>query len=734
MSSGIYSIGVTGMNAAQLGLVTTEHNIANATTAGYNRQRTIQVTNIPIMTGAGAVGQGTRVSTIERMYSQFIAGQVNRAQAGVSELDAYYAEISQIDNMLADPNSGVSTALQEFFLAAQQVAANPASMSARQAMVSTAEGLVSRYQSLHGRLTELADGVNGQIGDIVGNINAYAQQIAELNDRIVIAESSVLQPANDLRDQRDQLVSELNKLVRVQVIEDSNGSYNIFIGSGQQLVVGTQVQEMTATASAADITTMVIGLRSAVGTVQELPDRLVNGGQLGGLLRFRNEALSPAFNQLGRVAASMALTFNAQHALGQDLLGQSMGNPAIGGNFQNNFFNISSPAILSNSGNTGTADVVASFISPPIDGHYALANNAGTYTLTRLSDGVQWSGATLAALQAALPAGEGIDVTGATVAAGNTVRLINATAQSANFYTNLSASDYRLSRLGANYTLTRLDDNQQWTAASLSALSDLVDNSEGFTLSLASGAIADGDSFVIQPTRQIAGNIAVNANIASDPRLLAAAMPVRGSLDMANTGSAAISNLRTVAGYSTTPTSLPLTLTYNAGVLSGFPAGANVTVTVGGATLVDSDGAIAYNPATGAQISINGIAFDLAGTPDNGDVFRIERNASGNADGRNILALGKLQTQKTMAGGTASYQEAYAQLVSDNGNRTRQIEVTKKAQEALLEQATSSREAMSGVNLDEEAANLIRYQQAYQASAKMLQIGSKLFETLLALG
>lgn len=734
MSSGIYSIGVTGMNAAQLGLVTTEHNIANATTAGYNRQRTIQVTNFPIMTGAGAVGQGTRVSTIERMYSEFIAGQVNRAQAGVSELEAYYAEISQIDNMLADSNSGLSTALQEFFLAAQQVAANPASMAARQSMISTAEGLAGRYQGLHSRLTELADGVNGQIGDIVGNINSYAQQIAELNDRIVIAESSVLQPANDLRDQRDQLVSELNKLVRVQVIEDSNGSYNIFIGSGQQLVVGTQVQEMTATASVADITTMVVGLRSAVGTVQELPDRLINGGQLGGLLRFRNEALSPAFNQLGRVAASMALTFNAQHALGQDLLGQSMGNPAIGGNFQNNFFNISSPAVLSNSGNTGTADVVASFISPPIDGHYALANNAGTYTLTRISDGVQWSGATLAALQAALPAGEGIDVTAATVGLGDTVRLVNATAQSANFYTNLSASDYRLTRLGANYTLTRLNDNQQWTAASLTALSDLVDNSEGFALSLASGAIADGDSFVIQPTRQIAGNIAINANIASDPRLLAAAMPVRGSLDMANTGSAAISNLRTVAGYSTTPTSLPLVLIYNAGVLSGFPAGANVTVTVGGATLVDSDGAIAYNPATGAQISINGISFDLAGTPDNGDVFRIERNASGNADGRNILALGKLQTQKTTAGGQASFQEAYAQLVSDNGNRTHQIEVTKKAQEALLQQATNSREAMSGVNLDEEAANLIRYQQAYQASAKMLQIGSKLFETLLSLG
>jgi len=861
MSSGLYSIGVSGMNVAQLGLVTTEHNIANATTVGYNRQRTIQVTNIPMMTGAGALGQGARVSTVERMYNQFISGQVNRAQAGVSELDAYYAEISQIDNMLAGSSSGLSPALQDFFMAAQQVAANPASMSARQSMVSTAESLVNRYQGLHDRLSELADGVNGQIQSIVGYINSYSQQIAELNNRIVIAESSVQQPANDLRDQRDQLVGELNKLVRVQVNEEGNGSYNIYIGSGQQLVVGTQVQEMTATPAISDMSTFVVGLKSASGMIQELPDRLVNGGQLGGLLRFRTEALSPAFNQLGQVAATMALTFNAQHALGQDLLGQSLGE----GNFQSNFFTLPQPTVLTNANNSGTATVQASFlVPPPINGHYTLANNAGTYTLTRLSDGVEWSGATPAALQAALPAGEGIDVTAATVALGSTVRLVNATAQTANFYTNISASDYRLTYDAAGYyTLIRVNDNQQWTtdpaalppariAADLAGLQDMVSASEGFSFTVGAG-IAAGDSFLIQPTKQMADGIALNVNIANDPRLLAAAMPARASLGMANTGSGQISNMRTVAGYSSTTAVLPFTLTsgvsaatarvsttagafvagdytlsgalaqfdltddtgtttvdlsgtvwsgdeaglaaeitnqlalagsntvasYAAGrlvftsgetgsaavqptvsnvgadlVASGLvaatmvnsggadaqailtisPAGQNVAVTVGGATTVYSGATIPYDMTRGATFTVNGISFDLFGAPNNGDVFRFERNAGGNADGRNVLALGKLQIQKTVAGGTANYQDAYARLVSDNGNRTRQIEVTGKAQQALLEHAVNTREAMSGVNLDEEAANLIRYQQAYQASAKMLEIGSKLFETLLALG
>lgn len=114
MSTGIFSIGVSGLGAAQLGLLTTEHNVVNASTPGYTRQRTVQATNIAINTGAGAIGQGVHVQTIERMYDKFLTAQVNTAQTQVSELDAYYSQIKQIDSMLADPNSGLSPALQNF--------------------------------------------------------------------------------------------------------------------------------------------------------------------------------------------------------------------------------------------------------------------------------------------------------------------------------------------------------------------------------------------------------------------------------------------------------------------------------------------------------------------------------------------------------------------------------------------------------------------------------------------
>ena len=138
MSSGIIGVGITGIRAAQVGLLTTEHNITNASTPGFSCQRIIQSTTPPVATGAGFIGQGTIVTQIERLYSQSLVNQVNTAQTNVSELDAYYTEIKQIDNLLADENSGLSPALQDFFRGVQSVASNPSLLAARQSMISSA--------------------------------------------------------------------------------------------------------------------------------------------------------------------------------------------------------------------------------------------------------------------------------------------------------------------------------------------------------------------------------------------------------------------------------------------------------------------------------------------------------------------------------------------------------------------------------------------------------------------
>lgn len=684
MGSGLISIAMTGINAAQAGLLTTSNNIANASTEGYTRQRIVQASNATVMTGAGGIGQGTHVVTVERMYSQALTKQVLSAQANVSSLDTYYAQISQIDNLLADPDAGLSPVMQLFFDGLQAVAANPSSTSARQSMVSAAESMVAGFQSMYSRLDELESGINSQITSTVTSVNTYTKQIADLNQKIISTSALNGQPANDLLDKRDQLVSELNELVKVSVTTNDNGSYNVFVGSGQQLVVGNASNPMAAVASSADPSRIVVGLVGASGNVQELPESLITGGKLGGLLSFRSEALDTSFNQLGLIAASVAQTFNAQNALGQDMLGNTAGSSS----FVADFFLTVQPTVIGKSSNAAT--------SPVVSASFSSASYNGT-----------------------------------------------------NFYTDLTSSDYQLSYDGTNFTLKRLSDNTGWSGASIGAINTaLATDPQGFTVSATAGSFTAGDSYLIQPTRDLARELSVDSSIAADPRLIAAGTPARGVAALTNTGSAIVNSVSVGPNYSTKGLPVPplpgLPIAYSGGNLTGFPAG-SVTVTVGGtSTSYPIAGPATTVPYTsGATFTINsstpatdpyGVSIKLSGVPQNGDIFRISPNTSGVEDASNIIRLGQLQSQNTMLGGTATYQDDYAAFVNDIGNKTASAEISSAAQTTLLGQATAARESLSGVNRDEEAAKLIEYQQAYQASAKVLEIASNLFDTLLSLG
>lgn len=681
MGSGIISTAVTGLNVAQYGLLTTEHNIANANTPGFSRQRTIQGSNPALLTGAGFIGQGAHVATVERMYSRFLSDQVDRSQSSAGELATYYAQISQIDNLLADPGTGLSPVLQAFFGSVQQLAGNPSDLPSRQAMVSAAQSLSARYQSLSDQLAQMYDGINSEITAAVASVNSYGEQIALLNGRISVAEASTGQPPNDLLDTRDRMVLELNQLIRTRTTTNADGSYNVFVGSGQQLVVGTQLIGMTTTSAADDPSRLVVGLRTATG-IQEMPESLVSGGSLSGLLAFRRESLDRASNDLGSNAASLALTFNAQHALGQDFFGQSLLASTPPTSFTPQFFSLAQPAVVSNTRNPSGSPLVSASFDPttPFNG---------------------------------------------------------------NFYTDLGNSDYRLrADAGGALTLTRLADSRQWSGADLAAVNaELSSDPQGFVLA-STGTLPAGSSYLIQPTRGAARGITVNPALVADARLIAAAGPLRASAGTANTGTATVTSGEAGPGYQGAFAALPISLQYNAGELLGFPV--NTRVSIDGATAVTIT---ALNPGiaytSGATVTVvgsvaasppAGFSFVMTGLPNNGDRFSIEVNTGATADGRNALTLAQLQTQRTMSGQTASYQDAYARLVSETGNRTRQLQVSSDAQQNLLAQAQASRDSLSAVNLDEEAANLIRYQQAYQASAKALQIGANLFETILQLG
>lgn len=653
MSDGIFGISITGLRAAQMGLTTAGHNITNASTPGYNRQEIVQSTNTPLYTGAGFLGQGTNVSTVKRVYSQFLDNQVQSAQTKSSYLDTYYAQISQLDNMLADPSAGLSPALQDFFSGVNDVAANPASVPSRQSMLSSSEALVSRFQALDQRFTEIRNGVNSQITSSVSLINSYAQQIATLNHQVVIAEAGGNgQPPNDILDQRDKLIADLNKEVNVSVVKQEDGSYNVFMGKGQALVVGQQALTLSARPMPDDPESMGVAYVSYGGSAQMLSSGSLDGGSLGGLLAFRSETLDRAQNELGRVAIGLAQTFNDQHQLGQDLNGN------LGGYYFNiRGLDLSSPLVY---GQVPSAKVVAN-----------TQNNAAS----------------------GVPAVTLTDVS------------------------SVTSSDYRLTQTGAGlFTLTRLSDNTAlFTNA---ALPPTVD---GLTIT-APGTSSTGDSWLIQPTRDGAKDIGV---VVKDTAKIAAAAPIRTAATYTNTGSGKIS-----AGVVNPPPPTNADLQQAVTITFHTPYDGQFDVTGTGAGLPANNQVY----TEGADITYNGWTVQITGTPAANDSFTVGPNTGGVADNRNALLLAGLQTKNTLAGSTATYQSAYSQIVSSIGVKSRDISVTAQAQASLVAQTQQAQQSMSGVNLDEEAANLLRYQQAYQASGKMMEIATTLFDTLLSLG
>jgi flagellar hook-associated protein 1 FlgK len=654
MGTNILSIGKSGLLAAQVALSTAGHNIANANVKGYSRQIVQQSQGLAQNYGYGFVGSGTVISSIKRYSDDFLTSQVRSAEASKGALDAFYQQIAQVDNLLADTTSGLSPALQDFFKGVQDVSSNPASVASRQALLSTADSLASRFQGIDGRMTEIREGVNNQITSNVALINSYSEQIANLNREIGALSNNAHQPPNDLLDQRDQLIADLNKSVKTVVFAGDNNSLTVSIGNGQPLVVGVKAFQLAATRSVTDLTRVEVGYVTG-SKITALSETALSGGELGGLFDFRLNSLDRTQNSLGRIAVGLAITYNDQHKLGLD---QS-------GNLGTNFFN-AAPAFVGQSTNNNplSTTAVSGIVTDP---------------------------------------------------------------------TALTGSDYKVVYNGVDFIVTRQSDGQQTQINPYpQAVAQVIDG-VAFTIT---GNAAASDEFLVRPTINGASAFSV---LLTDRSKIAAGAPITTTSPISNSGTGKISEGSVDAAYLNPGNILvaPITLTYADATtsISGFPAGQAVTVTdaSGVATVYPAPtGNVPY--AAGSSYSFGGINVSFIGAPVNGDVFTIGPNVSGIGDNRNARALGALQSKTVFDGGTATYQSAYAELVSFVGNKTRETQVNGTAASTLLEQSIQAQQSVSGVNLDEEATALLKYQQAYQASGKVMQMANELFNTLIALG
>jgi flagellar hook-associated protein 1 FlgK len=549
MGVGLLGTAVSGLQAFQRSISVAGHNISNANTEGFTRQRVELGTRPPGFTGQGYIGNGVQIQGVERLFDQFVVDRLRDTTSSAAQYETLFQFTERVTNVLGDAEVGLGAGLESFFDAVQTVADDPASIPGRQLLLAESDSLMARFHNLDRQMDSMRVEIDGNLGNIVTEINGLSAAIADANKNIVDAFSQGSgETPNDLLDKRDQLINRLSELVSVRTVEQENGALNVFVGSGQSLVTGFLASSLQTVPNDFDSSRPEIAIATS-GTTAVITANLT-GGRLGAILDFRDQVLSPAQNSLGRIAVSLASEFNRQHTLGMDFDGA----PGL------DYFAISTPQTAASTTNSGAATVTASFDSANID--------------------------------------------------------------------NLTGEDYVLSFNGAAWSLNRVSDNQ---AVSMTGSGTAADPliADGLSIEISGGAVA-GDRFEIRPTR---GGAAAIDLLLSNPREIAAAAPAA---------------------------------------------------------------------------------------------------AAAPGDNRNALLLAGLQSGQTMENGTTSFQGAYGQLIGKLGTQTRSAQVTAEAQGALLLQAQESRDTLSGVNLDEEAADLIRFQQAYQAIAQVISVADSTFQTLLS--
>ncbi|WP_339485877.1 flagellar hook-associated protein FlgK [Pseudomonas sp. EL_65y_Pfl2_R95] len=671
----LLNIGLSGLSSNKTQLSVTGHNITNVNTPGYSRQDAVQGTRVPQFSGAGFIGSGTTLVDIRRTYSEFLTTQVRTSTSLSSDVESYKSQIEQLDSLLAGSTTGITPSLQEFFSALQTAAEDPSNGPARQLVLSQAEGLSRRFNTVYDRVDEQNSFINKQMSAVTDQVNRLAGSIASLNDAIAKSAATGQAP-NDLLDAREEAIRQLSTFVGVTVVPQDNNTLNVFVGSGQPLIVGSTASRLEAVPGKGDPNRVEIEFVS--GASRQGITTQLSGGELGGLLRYRSETLDPTLNSLGRLALSVSDQINTQLGEGVDLKGQV--GSALFGDF--NAPELAALRVKSYASNTTNAQPILNITDTSI----------------------------------------------------------------------LTTSDYRLQFDGTNYTARRLSDNQTLAVTEnppgTLSFADSGGRDQGFQIVVGTPAPAAGDTFELQPTRRGATSISTvldqadQLGFAAPVRAVNGALDANGNITGSNRGTGTISQPDLTASGSSPidlaaiKAALPVGLTYNGAGGFESPPGTPVP----GLTLVGG-GAFVPGQKNTYELDMGGgnvVTFSVSGRPENGDTFSIDFNTGGVSDNRNALKLVDLQNQQTIGidptvtGSTGlNFTDGYGDLVERVGTLTAQARQDSDATSSILKQATDNRDSLSGVSLDEEAANLIKFEQYYNASAQVIQVARSLFDTLI---
>ncbi|MGF6455424.1 flagellar hook-associated protein FlgK [Pseudomonas frederiksbergensis] len=681
----LLNIGMSGLAAGQSALMTTGNNIANADTAGYSRQQTVQGTKASNQFGNVYIGTGTTLADVRRVYNSYLDAQLQTTTSLNSDSAAYAGQISPLDKLLSDSGTGLNGALTKFFASVQNVNAKPGDDASRQLLLSDAQALSNRFNSISSQLTQQNANVNGNLADMADQVNKLAATVAQLNQKISEVSKAGGQP-NDLLDARNETVRQLSTFTGAQVME-RDGNLDIYLGSGQPLVMGSTASKLEVVPSKDDPSRSAIQLNRGSSTIDITS--VMSGGEIGGLLRYRSTVLDPAMNELGRVALVVADQMNTIQAQGIDK----------NGDFGSNLFN--------------SINSVAQMAQRSVA---TVGNSAGS---------------------------------------GNFEVSIKDSGK-------LTINDYKVTFTSAtNYTVQRLPEGTAMGAFStLTTPPPVID---GFSMKLTGGTAAAGDTFKITPTRNAATTIKTEM---TDSKRLAIAAPLgaaiaaggSGTLTIPASGQPTLTTKFDIYDTATTTTiqnglktSTPVKIVFGAagGTTQTYEMldaqgnslstgtivpGQNNTLSLT-IPLVDASGAAINDP--GPPIVQRTVSFDMtvAGSPGQGSAINVSLSQPGTLDNRNGTTLAGLQTKQTVDTGSASkgisLTDAYGKLVEGVGAKAAQGKLDSAATEAILANAKGARDSLSGVDLDEETGNLVKYQQYYTASSQIIKAAQEIFSTLI---
>ncbi len=668
----LLGLGTSALTAYRSALTATSNNISNVGVDGYSRQSVDLAQQDSLRSSIGFIGNGVETVDISRSYDQFLTRNLNTAIASGNHHDTYHKYASAVDETVADPEMGMTPALTSFFNSMQDLSNNPSSIPARQVMYGEGEALVSRFNLIHREMETVRDQTREEAAAIVESINGIARSIAEINSRVAEAKASSAGHPNELLDRRDILMKELSEYIGINTMEQE-GMVSVFVGKGQALINGGSYNQLSLEGSQYS-GTEDLSLYMVNGKHKSDVTAAIKGGDLGGIVDFTKEVLNPAENSLGRIALTLSATLNAHHRNGFGMGGSE--------DTGKDFFKL------------GT-----------------MSTDANGFDILKLTDAV---------------------------------------------VTNTSDAELTVSIPMSNSEI-------EVGPVSTSAISGLTLNGTSIGDVASQDTAADSATALVDAINAKSDDSGVKAELGTDNKikLISDSDIVVGQADGGDIAATGLEE----GTYKMLRSSIK-ELTADDYVLSYDGSNYVITnqTTQAQRVLSDAEGnQLTDMGANGTGLVHDGLTFRLnnyKGMMEKGDRIEIQatRGAAQNigmalqaselssiaasdavdesGNNNNILSMIGLQTEKLLSANangdaTTGLQDGYGQLVADIGIQAHYADVNRVAQESIRNNAQAARDNNAAVNLDEEAANLMKFQQMYQASTKVISMADKLFQSVL---